>query len=378
MIEIPGRIPIFIHPFFWVTAGLIGWLNSGTMIGLFVWLGIIFVSVLFHEFGHAIAAVGFRQKTNIQLVAFGGVTSYDGPKLKFWQQFLIVFNGPFFGFLLFVLATFLLRFEWSPLWTSIFKMSQMANLFWSVVNLFPVLPLDGGQLLRIALEAGFGVKGFRASLLAGAVFSTLFALGFFAIHGYLIGSLFFLFAFQSFEQWRKSKAMTVEDRDDELRRLFVQGEEALALGKRAEAERIFSILKEKTHSGVFHITAMQYLGLLKFKEGLKEESYQLLFPIIDDLSDEARCILHELAATHQNWDLVAKLSSDCFQIAPLQEVALSNARAFAYLRQPKPAGGWLQTAAASGPLDVRKILNEDPFQAIKHESDFQQFVSRIQ
>ena len=378
MIEIPGRIPIFIHPFFWVTAALIGWINSGTLLGLFIWLGIIFVSILFHEFGHAIAAICFKQKASIRLVAFGGVTSYDGPSLKLWQQFLIVLNGPLFGFLIFIAASLLLEFfQWPILWAQILRLTQIANFFWSVVNLFPVLPLDGGQLLRIGLEAGFGVKGFRASLFIGALFSTLCALGFFAIQGYLIGALFFLFAFQSFEQWRKSKSMTAEDRDDRFRKLLMSGEEALSLGKRREAEAIFTEVKEGTTSGLFHISAMQYLGLLKFQDGEKETAYQLLLPILKELSDDSKCVLHLLAADHCNWALVADLSSDCFQVAPTQLIALQNARAFAHLKQPKPAGGWLQTAVSKGPLDIKNILNEDPFQAIKHEPDFQHFVKRL-
>src|SRR5579872_5701883 len=46
MIEIPGRIPLAIHPFFWVFAAMIGWLNSGTMMGTLIWVGIILVSVV--------------------------------------------------------------------------------------------------------------------------------------------------------------------------------------------------------------------------------------------------------------------------------------------------------------------------------------------
>src|SRR5690606_38971533 len=96
----------------------------------------------------------------------GGVTQYDGPKLKKWQQFLIVFNGPFFGFLLFAAATFCLQFAWSetPLLKVGLHLMQIANLFWTVVNLLPILPMDGGHLLRIVLEKFFGMKGLRIAL----------------------------------------------------------------------------------------------------------------------------------------------------------------------------------------------------------------------
>jgi hypothetical protein len=82
MLVIRGPIPVSIHPLFWGLAALIGWINSQSLMGMLVWMGIIFVSVLIHEFGHALTAVAIRQKANIQLVAMGGLTTFDGPKLK--------------------------------------------------------------------------------------------------------------------------------------------------------------------------------------------------------------------------------------------------------------------------------------------------------
>ena len=184
MILIPGRIPISIHPFFWVIAALIGWINSATLVGMFLWIGIVLVSVLVHELGHALTAIAFKQRARIQLIALGGLTSFEGPKLSFWKQFFITLNGPLFGFGLFLLATACLRFDLSlwPTLHSLLRAMQIANLFWTIINLLPVLPLDGGQLLRILLEASFGVKGFKMALLSGALLSMALAFYFFLIH----------------------------------------------------------------------------------------------------------------------------------------------------------------------------------------------------
>ena len=35
---------------------------------------------------------------------------------------------------------------------SIISLVRVVNLFWTVINLLPVLPLDGGQLLRIVMK----------------------------------------------------------------------------------------------------------------------------------------------------------------------------------------------------------------------------------
>ena len=130
--------------------------------------------------------LSFKQKAQIQLVALGGLTSYDGPKLRFWQQFIITFNGPLFGFFLFLFATLALQINWTdwPIFHGILKATQIANLFWTVINLLPVLPLDGGQLLRIVLEAAFGVKGFKASLLVGTILAALISFYFFIMQAF--------------------------------------------------------------------------------------------------------------------------------------------------------------------------------------------------
>jgi hypothetical protein len=209
------------------------------------------------------------------------------------------------------------------------------------------------------------------------VLSSIIACYFFVIGALLIGAIFFLFAFQSFDLWRKAKSTTTQDLDDTIIQKLGKGEEALILGSRAEAERLFSEVIATTKSGDMHNRALQYMAVIKWEAGQKQEAYELLLPIEDNLSDDIRCILHSLAAEQQNWTLVAKLSAECFQFAPTMMMALNNARAFAFLHQSKPAGGWLQTAAMEGNLDLEKLLKEEEFQAIRDEPDFQHFIRNI-
>lgn len=377
MIQIPGHIPIFIHPLFWLLAGFIGWINAPSISGIIIWMGIIFVSVLIHEYGHALTSVFFKQKAKIQLVALGGITSYEGPKLKFWQQFIIVFNGPLFGFFLFLGAAFLLKFSWSPIVTTILEITKLANLFWTVVNLLPVQPLDGGQLLRIVLEGTFGIRGFKASLLIGAIVAVLFSFAFFMIQAFLAGALFFLFAFQSFDLWRKSQIATGSDRDEETRNLLIKGERALQEGKKQEAKALFSQVCEKTKTGVLGSTAAQYLAILLNAEGKSDAAYDLLTPWQDHLGDDTKCLLHKLGAEHQDHVLVAKLSKECYQVAPTKEMALKNARAFAHLKEARKAGGWLQAAWSYGGLSLETVLLEPCFSALQGIPAFDGFVRKM-
>lgn len=379
MIEIPGRIPLAIHPFFWVFAALIGWLNSGSLVGALIWIGIIAVSVVIHEFGHALTAVFFKQKARIQLIALGGVTTYEGPKLKFWQQFLITFNGPLFGFFLFLLATLLLRlpFSYPPLIALILKWTWFANLFWTIVNLLPVLPLDGGQLLRILLEANFGVKGYKASLFIGAIIAGLLSFYFFMVQAFLIGAFFFLFGFQSFDTWRKSRKTTRNDRDEGNKLLMIQAENLLEAGNREGAKKIFEEICQKASGGLLEAAAKQYLAFFAAKEGKRKEAYDLLLSVKEHLAGDATALLHELAAEQKNYPLVAELSTEAYQIAPSQQMALRNARAFAHAASPKPAGGWLQTAWQFGGLNLEAILQEEEFQQLKDNPEFKAFLDPL-
>ncbi|MBM3191343.1 MAG: stage IV sporulation protein FB, partial [Chlamydiae bacterium] len=91
-------IPIRISPMFWLTAAIIGWINSQSLIGTVIWIVIIFVSILVHEYGHALMARAFGQFPRIELVAFGGVTYPEGPAISLGKEFLVVLNGPLFSF----------------------------------------------------------------------------------------------------------------------------------------------------------------------------------------------------------------------------------------------------------------------------------------
>lgn len=378
MIIIPGPIPIAIHPFFWLFAALVGWLYGQSVTGMLIWMGIIFFSVLIHEFGHALTAVFFRQKAKIQLVAFGGLTSYDGgPVLKFWQQFIIVLNGPLFGFGLCLFSFLLLKTPLPPMGIAIFKASFIANFFWSAVNLLPVLPLDGGQLLRIALEGFFGVKGFRASLLIGALLAGLIACASFVFGYFIAGAFFFLFGFQSFDSWRKARLATRDDRGPENNALMLQAEKALQEGRKEEARKLFEEVASKSGHGILFVVATQYLAFFDAQQGKKEAAYERLLPIKDQLADESICLLHQLAFEHANDVLVADLSAKCYQMQPSQEVALRNARSFARLDQPTPAGGWLQTAWQHGEFNLEEILSEAPFARVKDDPSFTEFINPL-
>ncbi len=264
MIRIPGPIPITIYPGFWLVAGLIGLIFSMNLIGTLIWMLIIFISVLFHEFGHALTARAFGQKPRIELVAMGGLTYHEGKKLSFPRQFFIILDGPVFGFILVGILIGLMRIP--ALRTGIvgayFHAAMLINFIWTIVNLLPVVPLDGGQLLRVTLEKIFGAKGFRYALVTGAIISVLFSLGFFLYRQVLAGAIFFLFAFQNFIMLRQVRFYAEADRDEGLQARITQIEQMIQKGDKAGAMAACTEIRAKAKKGMLFAAATEYLASL--------------------------------------------------------------------------------------------------------------------
>ncbi|MCX6990809.1 MAG: M50 family metallopeptidase [Chlamydiae bacterium] len=355
MIRIPGRIPILIYPTFWLVAALIGFLYSGNVIGTAIWIGIIFVSVLFHELGHAITAFAFGLKPHIELVAMGGITFHEGDKLPFWKRFFIVLDGPLFGFLLFLIATVLLQVPSIATSTmgSVLTLVQVVNLFWTIVNLIPVIPLDGGQLLRVVLEAIFGLKGFRYALMSC-----------------LMGALFFSLTFQSYDGWRKTKFISEPDRSDAIKASLTKAEELLNTGHKPEAMAALIALRTEAKKGLIFNMATQYLAFLEFEKGNVKQTYELLKDVSTELAPDAMCLLHKAAFEEKDYPLVIKLSADSFQILPTVDTALRNAYAHGELAEPEAAIGWLETATREGLQNISDVISHSSFDPIRNDSHF--------
>ncbi len=374
ILQFRGKIPVTIYPTFWLFAALIGYMSSESFLGTLIWVGIIFVSVLFHEFGHALTASLFGQSPRIELVALGGLTYHDGQKLPFWKQFFIVFNGPLFGFLLAIFATLLLRVPAlaQGMTGSILELTRMVNLFWTVINLLPVMPLDGGQLLRIIMEKIFGVKGFKYAIITSIAVALAISIFFFVKQGFLIGALFFLLAFQGYDTLRRTRHFSETDRDDALTSQLANVEELIQMGKKEQAHQLCQEIRAKAKKGMIFELSTQYLAFLKYERGEVKDAYDLLRSIREEISGDALCLLHKVAFEQKDYPLVIELAGTCFQSWPSAETALRNAYAHAQLNQVVPTVGWLQTAIGEGLSNAKEVLSDHIFDPIRNDSAFQE------
>lgn len=381
MIKIPGRIPILIFPAFWIFSCLIAFFISGGKVApMCMWVGIIFVSVLFHEFGHALTASCFKRKCHIELVAMGGVTHHDGVPLSFWKQFLITFNGPFFGFLLGLSAYFIAEM---PQITSLLLKAFLMNVrdinwFWTAVNLLPILPLDGGQLLRILLEKIFHAKGVRIAFFFSMTCALAISFFLFLTHHLLAGAILFLFAFESFDGFRKTRHLKDSDRNDAFKDELLHAEMQLQEGHKQEALLSFEKLRAEAKEGIIFVIATQYASFLNYELGKKKDAYDALKSLKERLDLQGVCLLHKVAFEESDFHLVTELSGPVFQATQDVEVALKNAEASAHLTQADAAIGWLETALSLGAVDLKDVIQSKGFDSIRTDPAFHLFVSNLE
>lgn len=143
---------------------------------ILLWIIVLLVSILVHELGHALTSRKMTGVTpSIKLWGMGGL-AYPNTQLTQKQSFWVTWAGPlaglgFFGlivltcctvygiavgtdltmFLLFPSTginreTFTVLAEMNkPVWFMLNKLLWV-NLWWSLINLLPVFPLDGGQI----------------------------------------------------------------------------------------------------------------------------------------------------------------------------------------------------------------------------------------
>ncbi len=376
--RIPGTIPVKVTPAYWIFTGILSLLLArGDILQTFIWLAIIFISVLFHEYGHALTAKMFGRRPRIELVAMGGLTYHDGDKLPFWKQFLITLDGPLFGLILALVAGVLSTFFSSPFMKAVLLQMKYVNIFWTIINLLPVLPLDGGQLLRIGLEKWFDFKGLRYTFLVSGIFALLASLALFAFQDLLPGAIFFLFAFENLDNYRKSRNISRNDRKEELTKALMDAEALFRAGRKDEALAAFQALRASTGAGMLYDTATQYAAIILDDQGQPQAAYDLLKPIQERLDPPSLLILHRLAFEHQDDPIVSSLGAAVFQLFPLAEVALRNAYAAARLKQPEGAIGWLETAQQNGIENMDEIIKEPAFDSIRKTPAFREFIKQL-
>lgn len=149
-------IPVRIEPVFWLITAFMGF-NLGEPALIITWVGVVLVSILVHEFGHALALKAFGQSSSVVLHGFGGMT-ISQRRLSRGQSIAVSLAGPVTAFVVLGLPLLWLRdsdfgFEQALAWRGQFGIYPIlyfgvfVNIWWSLANLLPIRPLDGGNVM---------------------------------------------------------------------------------------------------------------------------------------------------------------------------------------------------------------------------------------
>ena len=331
---------------------------------------------MIHEYGHALTALIFGQKAEINLVGLGGLTKRQGPKLKRWKEFVIVLNGPLFGLILFFIGYQLLNIigqKHSMLHYAL-EVGVNVNLVWTLLNLLPVFPLDGGHLFRIILEGVFGVRGLKAAFIFSMVLAVIIGLYFFMGHLIIMGAIFFMLAFESYQAWSGVKSLTPEDVNEELQDTMKDGIEKMHAGNLTEAFELFSLVREKASKGKLYVSATQNAARILAEQGNYKAAYQWLLPIKNRLSAEYLQLLQQLAYRLQEWEESAEVGEMVYKQIPSIDTALLNSLAYGIMGKAIPAVGWLRCCVQLGMQDVQNVVNKREFDSIRESPPFQKWV----
>jgi len=223
-------IPVRVNPLFWLMGFLLGG-SVRNLVLIVIWIAVVFVSILIHELGHALAMRSTGRHPRIVLYMFGGLTIPDaapwggtsssrspGPGSEVFTSAAGALAGFIFAGLVLLAVSLgggqvrigrllgVIPFPTAALpggstYLSFALNSLLwVNIFWGVINLVPVVPLDGGNIARYILLGLDPVNGARSALWVSVIAGALLAVAGIVFMGSIyIGLLFGYLAFASFQ-----------------------------------------------------------------------------------------------------------------------------------------------------------------------------------
>ena len=226
-----GSFPVRLRPEFFIFPAL-ALATIGLERGL-IWMAIVFVSVLGHELGHAVAMRAFGFAPSIELHSLGGFTRWpDDARPSEKQKLIVTLCGP--GIELLAAAAVYLalsRVALPPLGEFARHWFITVNFYWALINLLPILPWDGGHALDsiVALVAkrprsrGVGM----VSMLGGAA-AVVAALAYVEQFRIMLGYLGAVGVWKGWQRWSGNEPGVVPPEAETAWNLSTQGQHAQA------------------------------------------------------------------------------------------------------------------------------------------------------
>lgn len=180
-------VPVRVEPPFFFLVLIFGYLlylgpehpHGITLFAL--WIPLVTGAVLLHELGHALVARAYGLTPFVVLHGFGGLTAYDAHAhraLSHGRRILITLAGPFAGIALGLTALAVrvtVFFPPDSVAAGALDGVLLTTLGWGILNLFPMLPLDGGHVVATVLDKLFGRRGVSFARLASIALALVLA-----------------------------------------------------------------------------------------------------------------------------------------------------------------------------------------------------------
>lgn len=166
-------VPVTIGPSIVLLLAFFG-LALGDLVAIVLWVVIGIVSIVLHELGHALVARAAGADPTITVAGLGGVTRYQptGRSGERGWRLAISLAGPGVGFAVGG-AAWLLRGAVADGYGAVaLQILLFTSIGWSLFNLLPILPLDGGQALQQLLPGDARTRATRTAW-TGVVMSGL-------------------------------------------------------------------------------------------------------------------------------------------------------------------------------------------------------------
>ena len=143
-------------------------------------------------------------RSEIVLQAFGGYAAYSGVRMTRPQSFMITAAGPavqiVLGIAVLLAIPSLPQLNQNALYFLV--VLYWISLVWALLNLLPVLPLDGGQMLNAIL----GPERIKTTLWVSLIVAATAGLVFYLLFKNILGLIFMgMFAWQSWQALRENR-----------------------------------------------------------------------------------------------------------------------------------------------------------------------------
>ncbi|WP_160174380.1 metalloprotease [Archangium violaceum] len=374
-----GRIPVLVEPSFWVMTAMFGLMGSSSWQTVVSWVAVVFVSVLMHEIGHALMAMGLGcDIAGIRLYMGGGLTYFDRT-LSRWRDVAVSAAGPLTGFLFggLMLAVYEFVPPKSYMGYVILRQLMWVNFGWGIINLLPVPPLDGGHIARgvlgptrqrIALWIGVITAG---GVVALALTFKLFFVGFmFGMFGYQCWQ-----ALQVARDIKPLEPVKVAEIEPEA---LSRGWQALRSGHESEAARLGHLALSAAKPGEESNAARDLLAWVALSEGNaraavshleKVQPPEAARPYSLAMAYEAaglheRALPHALAALEkERTEAVTALAVRLLVKAQRLDEAERTAREFSWKATAKRDTLLADVAVARGDFGAAAALHASAFEA---------------